>query len=89
MVRYRNSNFYGQKHWKKDFTDFCDVRIWRPGRKSFLIVVLRLKDKQEIPLGSNEAGMASLDKAQALAKELAAIMDLPVVEEPTVHWQLR
>ncbi len=88
VVGYRKSNFFGTKKWEKGFDSFIEVRIWRPGRKSFLKLVLRMKDKQEIPLGTSEAGILDIEKAKELAEHISKVMNIPVIEEPTVRWEL-
>lgn len=88
IVEYRSSSVFGKEEWTKDFSDFSEVRIWRPGRKSFLKVVLRLKDNEEIPLGTSEAGIFGSERAQEIARSIAVIMDISIIEEPTVSWKL-
>jgi len=84
IVSYRSSGLFGKRQWSKAFSEFSEVRIWRPGRRSFLKVLLRLADNQEISLGTSEAGIFGLEKARALAAGIAAIMHIPVLEEATV-----
>ena len=90
-VRYHKSNSlvkFINREWRKSFAEFESVRIWRPGRRSFLVVVLRLRDKQEIPLGTSEAGILGLDEARRMAENIAALIGVPVLEEPTAQRKL-
>jgi len=85
VVEYRKSNFFGTKKWEKGFDNFIEVRIWRPGNNSFFKVVLRMKDKQEIPLGTSEAGILNVEKARKLAEYISKAMNIPVIEEAMVR----
>jgi len=88
LVRYRKSNIFGDNEWERGFSDFSEIRIWRPGRKSFFKVILRIKDNQEIPLGTNEAGTLNLDRSKEIAERISKVMGLPVIEESTVRREL-
>jgi hypothetical protein len=85
LVKYRKSDLYGQNKWAKPFSECIGILICRPGKKSFLIVLLQTQDMHEIPLGINEAGISSVKKAREIANNIGNRMSLQVIEEPSVE----
>ncbi len=83
-VQYQASSLFGKTEWDKDFAEYIQVRLWRPERASFIVIVLRLRDGEEIPLGTSEAGIFGVDKARTIAKHIAEILNVPMIEERTV-----
>jgi len=88
VIKYYASSVFGKKEWIKGFAEFEDVRIWRPERESFLVIILRMINRQEIPLGTSEAGIFGLDKAQKIAQSIATMMNIPLVVENTARNRL-
>lgn len=85
VATFHTVNPFGTKDRIMDFSAFSEIRLWRPGRKSFIVVVLRMHDGQEIPLGTSEAGCLGHKKALDIARKLSEIISIPVMEESTVR----
>ena len=91
-VRYRLSTLFQNQKWEKVFSEFQDVRIFRPGtgdgRAVMLKVLLRSKEGEEIPLGTSLFGVYQKQKARLLAQQVAEIMSLRVIEESSIKTKI-
>lgn len=91
LATYHYSSAFSQRSWRKAFGDFEEIRVYRPkagtgaGRAALLKVLLKLRDGQEIPLGTGFLGVYGKRQARELADRLGALMSLPVIEEPSVE----
>lgn len=88
-VYYFLSSLFRQQEWEKYFNDFEEIRLFRPetgdGRSGLLKIILKSKDGEEIPLGRSLFGIYRKTEARRLAKELATLMSLNVIEESSTQ----
>lgn len=81
IVRYTHQTLQRRESWEKAFSEFEAVVLARPVRRNRwgVAVLLKTRDGEHLPLGTNASGWASPSNAKALADAVAGIMGLPVV----------
>ena len=88
-VSYFLSSLFRQQKWEKLFSEFQEVRIFRPatgdGRSGLLKILLKSTEGEEIPLGKSLFGIYRKTEAQRLANKLATMMSLTVIEESSIE----
>jgi len=88
-VYYFLSNLFRKKQWEKVFSDFQEVRIFRPGtgdgRAAMLKILLKSKQGEEIPLGKSLFGIYRQQEARQLAQKIANMMSLMLIEESSIE----
>ncbi len=88
-VYYFLSNLFRKQKWEKVFSDFQEIRIFCPGtddgKAAMLKVLLKSKEGEEIPLGKSLFGIYRQKEARRLAKQIAEMMSLRVIEEPSIQ----
>ena len=91
VVNYFFSNLINSSEWRKSFGEFKEIRIYRPkvgqgaGRSSWLRILLKTMQGDEIPLGTGFFGIHGKEQARMLAEEISKAMSLIVIEEPSVE----
>ncbi|MBD3293353.1 MAG: hypothetical protein GF393_10545 [Armatimonadia bacterium] len=80
VVQYRSRSLYRQDSWMKPFSAFDTIRLIRGQHANYPRIILSTQD-EEIPLALAELGKLRSQPTEDLARRIAEIMGLEVVEE--------